>query len=52
VTDIKEVFTVLEAQMYVAFNLNTPDSVVNKLNNVLLTVREEGFLDQVYTRYR
>ncbi len=52
VTNLKEVYTVRKAQMYVAFNKNTPDIVINKLNDVLQTMREEGFLKAVYDRYK
>ncbi len=52
VTGLEEVYTVREAQMYVAFNINTPDSVIKKLNNILDDMRKEGFLEDVYSRYR
>ena len=52
VTDLKEVFTMREAEMYVAFNLNTPDSVINKLNGILDKMREEGYFESVYDKYR
>ncbi|MGH1484800.1 MAG: substrate-binding periplasmic protein [Cellvibrionaceae bacterium] len=52
VTGLKEVFTVRKAQMYVAFNINTPDSIIAKLNGILDKMRAEGFLDSVYDRYR
>jgi polar amino acid transport system substrate-binding protein len=52
VTNLKEVYTVREAQMYVAFNLQTPNKVINKLNKILDEMRAEGFLESVYARYR
>ena len=52
VNDLKEVYTVRKAKMYVAFNLDTPKPIINKLNAVLSKMREEGFLDNVYQKYR
>ncbi len=52
VTNLKEVYTVRKAQMYVAFNKSTPNVVINKLNNILQTMREEGFFNRVYDRYK
>ena len=52
VTGLKEVYTLREAQMYVAFNLSTPDEVIAKLNGILRTMRAEGFFEKVYAQYR
>ncbi|MGH1439085.1 MAG: substrate-binding periplasmic protein [Cellvibrionaceae bacterium] len=52
VSNLQEAYTLREAQMYVAFNLNTPDSVIERLNGILDTMRTEGFLESVYQRYR
>jgi len=52
VTNLREVFTLREAQMYVAFNIETPDSVILTLNQILQEMRAEGFFESVYSRYR
>jgi polar amino acid transport system substrate-binding protein len=52
VTDLQEAYTLREAKMYVAFNIETPDSVILKLNGILQEMKAEGFLEAVYSRYR
>lgn len=52
VADLKEVFTMREAQMYVAFNLQTDDSIVDKLNKTLKAMRDQGFISKVSEKYR
>ncbi len=52
VTQLKEVFTVRKTQMYIAFNKETPDSIIEALNTILESMRKEGFMERVYSRYR
>ncbi|MGH1486537.1 MAG: substrate-binding periplasmic protein [Cellvibrionaceae bacterium] len=52
VDTLTEVYTVRKAQMYIAFNIKTPATIVDNLNNILESMRKEGFLDEVYQRYR
>ena len=52
VTGLKEIYTVRKAQMYVAFNINTPQKVIDKLNNILKEMRKEGFFEKVNESYR
>lgn len=50
--NLKAAYTVRKAKMYIAFNKDTPNSVIDHLNAVLQTMREDGFVDRVYARYR
>jgi len=50
--NLKEAYTVRKAKMYIAFNKDTPNSVIENLNTMLQTMREDGFVDRVYRRYR
>jgi polar amino acid transport system substrate-binding protein len=49
--DLKEVYTVRKAQVFAAFNLNTPDTIILELNKILQEMRDDGFIDDVYSRY-
>jgi ABC-type amino acid transport substrate-binding protein len=37
--------------MYLAFNIETSDEVINRLNAILKKMDKEGFLAEVYARY-
>lgn len=52
VSQLKEVFTVRKTQMYIAFNKETPDSIIQDLNTILESMRKEGFMEGVYSRYQ
>ncbi|MGH1440219.1 MAG: substrate-binding periplasmic protein [Cellvibrionaceae bacterium] len=51
VKGLTSVHTLKEAKMYIAFNLNTPNSIIDNLNNTLKKMRKEGFLDKVFNKY-
>lgn len=48
---VKRVFILEETQMYIAFNLDTPDEEVNKWQAELDKLKEGGFYDQVWKKY-
>ncbi|MGH1485647.1 MAG: substrate-binding periplasmic protein [Cellvibrionaceae bacterium] len=51
VTGLKPVYTVRKTKMYLAFNIETADDIINKLNAILRDMEQEGFLAEVYKRY-
>ncbi|BBH52593.1 substrate-binding periplasmic protein [Fluviispira sanaruensis] len=49
---ITPVFTFKKVKMYAAFNKNTDDSIIKKLNDVLAGMRKSGEIKKINNRYR
>ncbi|WP_020405041.1 substrate-binding periplasmic protein [Hahella ganghwensis] len=52
ITNIKPIFKIRSANLYLALNKDTPDEYVNKLNSILKDMREEGVIDEIAAKYR
>ena len=52
VWNLEEVMTFRETIMSIAFNKNTSDDLVNKLNQELALMVSEGVLDQINSKYK
>lgn len=51
INNLKTVFRFNQANLYLALNKNTDDAVVNKLQQALDTMREQGELKQYFDKY-
>ncbi len=40
--NVKQVFTFKESDLWIAFNINTDDDIIKKLNNILNKMKEDG----------
>jgi len=45
-------YVVQKIQLYYAFNINTPDKIVNKWQNALDTLRKNGTMRNIYKKYK
>jgi len=52
INNLQTVFKVKAIEYYLALNLSTEDTVVNKLQKTLNQMREEGVLEQMKGRYQ
>ncbi len=52
INNLQTVFKVKAIEYYLALNLSTEDTVVNKLQKTLNQMREEGVLDEMKSRYQ
>ena len=52
VKGLKEIYKTPSRYMYIAFNLETSDIVIEKLNIILKEMEADGFVESVYTKYR
>jgi len=44
--EIKQVFTFKDSDLWIAFNINTDDEIINKLNDILNIMKEDGSIDK------
>ncbi|WP_186649301.1 substrate-binding periplasmic protein [Fluviispira vulneris] len=49
---ITPVFTFKKVEMYAAFNKNTDDSIIKKLNDIIASMRKSGEIKKINSRYR
>jgi len=45
--EVKQVFTFKDSDLWIAFNINTDDEIINKLNNILNIMKEDGSIDKL-----
>ncbi len=50
--DITPVFTFKKVEMYAAFNKNTDDSIIKKLNDTILNMRKNGEIKIINKKYK
>ncbi|MGL4508165.1 MAG: transporter substrate-binding domain-containing protein, partial [Aeromonas sobria] len=52
VANPKSVFVFKETQMSLAFNKDTPDELINKLNEILAVMKADGTIDKINAKYQ
>jgi polar amino acid transport system substrate-binding protein len=52
VTGLKEIYKTPSRYMYIAFNLETNDALIEQLNNIVEEMKDDGFFESVYYKYR
>ena len=45
--EVKHVFTFKESDLWIAFNINTDDKIINKLNDILNIMKEDGSINKL-----
>ncbi|MGX9080579.1 transporter substrate-binding domain-containing protein, partial [Klebsiella pneumoniae] len=51
-TNPKPVFVFKETQMSLAFNKETPDDLINKLNEILAAMKADGTIEKINAKYQ
>ncbi|MEE9705247.1 transporter substrate-binding domain-containing protein [Aeromonas veronii] len=48
----KQVFVFKETQMSLAFNKDTPDELITRLNEILAAMKADGTIDKINAKYQ
>jgi len=45
--EVKQVFTFKDSDLWIAFNINTDDEIINKLNDILTQMKKDGSINEL-----